>query len=117
MTANILSVEKNLEKRVCQRIELNKPVQLTFSNGQIVDAITDNISLGGLSILMQNVIDNKPGERISIQLKDTNGKVSSAYECTIVRRSGTHIYVELDKQKAASFGLMLTRGTLKMKYQ
>lgn len=106
------------EKRVCQRIEFNRSVQLKLADGHIINGLTDDISLGGLKIITRdnfenNILSNHPEQKALLQIKFVDGRLSSEYPCFIVRYESSSICLKLDKKKAASFGMMLTRGVFK----
>ncbi|MCW8929869.1 MAG: PilZ domain-containing protein [Gammaproteobacteria bacterium] len=110
---------ESLDKRVCQRIELNKQIQLRLADGQIIYGTTEDISLGGLRIATSDTLDStiiRTSEQVAmLQIKLLDGQLSPEYPCHIVRCDAGYICLKLDKKKAASFGMMLTRGALKQK--
>ena len=107
------------DKRVCQRIELNKQVQLKLSDGQIINGTTEDISLGGLRLITDDNYEHDKLISIKqialLQVLFPDGQQSPEYPCTIVRCDSGSICLKLDKKKAASFGMMMTRGSLKKK--
>ena len=122
MVNNILSSldgSEHQEKRVCQRIELNKQVQLKLADGQIINGTTEDISLGGLRLSIDDTFEItriKNTEQIAmLQIKFMDGQLSAEYPCTIVRCDTESVCLKLDKNNAASFCMMMTRGTLKQK--
>ena len=114
-----LDSQEQQDKRVCQRIELNKQVQLKLADGQIINGLTEDISLGGLRIATEDSVESinakNAAQSALLQIKFLDGQLSPEYQCTIVRCGPGSICVKLDKKKAASFGMMLTRGVLKQK--
>lgn len=117
MSSSDSSVQQ--EKRICQRIGLNKQVQLKLADGQIINGITEDLSLGGLKIITEDTLESetiKDVEQIALlQIKFMDGQLSSEYPCTVVRCGTGSLSLKLDKKKAASFGMMLTSGTFKQK--
>ncbi len=115
--ASPISAEQQ-EKRVCQRIEINRSVQLQLENGLTIKGLTDDVSLGGVKIITRDEIDSSLLEtqinKVAIvQVIFVDGQLSAEYPCSIVRCESGAICLELDKKKAASFGMMLTRGSFK----
>lgn len=109
---------KEQEKRVCQRIELNRSVQLKLADGQIINGLTDDVSLGGLKIITRdnfenNMLSDDSAQMALLQIKFIDGHLSTEYPCSIVRYEPSSICLKLDKKKASSFGMTLTRGALK----
>ena len=107
------------EKRICQRIELNKQVQLQLADGQLIIGSTEDISLGGLRLITGTAFNHEcllDTEQIALlKIVFPDGQLSSEFPCTIVRCDSGSICLKLDKKKAASFGMMLTRGSLRQK--
>lgn len=105
------------DKRVCQRVEINKQVQLKLSDGKIIQGTTEDISLGGLRFITDNSFDHhtlSSNEQIAfLQIIFQDGQVSPEYPCNIMRCDSGSICLKLDRKKAASFGMMMTRGSLK----
>ncbi len=115
----ILSLPDEQEKRVCQRLDLNRQVQIKLANGQVVKGLTEDISLGGLRVAVDenalNMSVNIADSPALLQISFIDGQLSPEFSCTIVRCDLSSICLKLDKNKAASFGMMLTRGALKKK--
>ena len=119
MTQGLISTieqQEQAEKRLCQRIKLNRQMQLTLADGQIIRGVTENISLRGMRIITHDIHETRQTDTeqtASIQIKFANEQLSPAYPCSIVRYESDSVCLQLDSKKAASFGMMLTRGTLK----
>ena len=106
------------ERRVCQRIEINRSVQLKFADGHIINGLTDDISLGGLKIITRdnfedNMISNQRDQIALLQIKFIDGHLSSEYPCSIVRYESSAICLKMDKKTAVSFSMMLTKGAFR----
>lgn len=106
------------EKRVCQRIDINRSVQVKLAGGQIISGLTDDISLGGLKIITRDNVENTmlshhPDQIALLQIKYVDGHLSSEYPCSIVRHESGAVCLKLDKKKAASFCIILTKGSFK----
>jgi hypothetical protein len=114
MIQNNLGAESQ-EKRVCQRLELNRRVQISLANGQLIHGLTEDISLGGLRIKTDDKFDMDTAyDQIAIlQVLLDDKQLSAEYPCRIVRCREGAMCLQLDKKKAAAFGMMLTRGLLK----
>lgn len=107
--------QKQQEKRIGQRIELNRSVQVKFADGQIINGLTDNVSLGGLKIITRdnfanNILSDASGKMIMLQIKFVDGHLSDEYPCSIARHETSAICFKLDKKKAASFGSTLRQS-------
>ncbi|MCP3849596.1 MAG: PilZ domain-containing protein [Gammaproteobacteria bacterium] len=107
------------DKRVCQRVELNKTVHITLSNGQHISGITEDLSLGGLRVTVKDATEMEvinTAEAIAmLQIQFADGQLSTKFPCSIVRCEIGSVCLQLDKKKSASFGMMMTRGTFKKK--
>jgi len=107
------------DKRVCQRIELNKTVQLTLSDGRHIAGVTKDISLGGLRIAINQATDmdiiNAAESAAILQVQFSDGQLSTEFPCSIVRCDVATVCLQLDKKKSATFGMMMTRGAFKQK--
>ena len=106
------------DKRVCQRVGLNKQVRLKLADGQLINGITEDVSLGGVRISIDDAFGyniEKTEQMAVLQIRFTDGQLSPEYPCTIVRCDTDSVCLQLDKKKAASFGMMMTRGALKQK--
>ncbi|WP_198264342.1 PilZ domain-containing protein [sulfur-oxidizing endosymbiont of Gigantopelta aegis] len=110
---------KSQEKRVCQRLELNRRVQLSLANGQLIKGLTEDISLGGVRIKTDDKfeVDAFYEQTAILQVLLDDELLSAEFPCHIVRCHENAMCLQLDKKKAAAFGLMLTRGLLKQKKQ
>ncbi len=119
MVNHILSTPDEQEKRVCQRLELNRQVQIKLADGQLIKGLTEDISLGGLRVVVSESFAeldvSKINSRALLQFTFIDGQLSPEFLCTIVRCDPGSFCLKLDKKKAASFGMMLTRGALKKK--
>ncbi|MCU7938602.1 MAG: PilZ domain-containing protein [gamma proteobacterium symbiont of Bathyaustriella thionipta] len=108
------------EKRVCQRIEHNRSVQLRLADGHIINGLTDDVSLGGLKIITRDNIENtmltnQSQQNVVLQIKYVDGQLSSEYPCSIARLESGAICLKLDKKKAVSFGMLLTKNMFRRK--
>lgn len=106
------------EKRICQRIELNRSVQVKLPDGSIITGLTDDISLSGLKVITRdfsiNYLSTDQAELMaSLQLKSVDGSLSNEYPCSIVRVEPGVICLKMDSKRAASFSLLLTQGIFK----
>ena len=107
------------EKRTCQRIQLNRHVQVNLASGQVISGFTDDISLGGIKVSISEPIDDialQDSERsASLQIKMIDGRLSNEFVCSVVRYGESSISLQMDRKKAAAFGLAITSGVLKKK--
>ena len=109
--------QEQQEKRVCQRIELNRQVQIKLADGQIINGLTEDVSLGGLRVTIQDSFEytglKSVEQVVLLRIKFSDDQFSPEYPCTIVRFEADAVCLKLNKNNAASFGMMLTRGALK----
>jgi hypothetical protein len=116
-----ISLSYDQEKRVCERVDHNRPVLLKLSSGKFINGFTQNVSLGGVRVKIQGTntddinFEEIPSQSASLQVKLTDETLSSKFPCTIVRCESGMLCLEIEKKKAASFGIMLMRGVLKRK--
>ena len=119
VTDNKADTSFDEEKRVCQRLELHREVTINLLNGRSISGSTDDISLGGIRVLTTESIDDIFSKDVSqeatVQLGSGQMQESKQYPCTIVRHDENSVSLQMDKKKAASFSLALTRGSLKKK--
>jgi hypothetical protein len=98
------------EKRSCDRVGVSRKINISLADGDSLDGVTMNISLGGILL--------KPGRSVGGQYLGTSASftlicefgVSSVYLCKIIRISDGLISLEVDKKAAVKFGKELTRG-------
>ena len=111
------SSTRNPDRRVCERIDHNRVVVLKLDNSHELTGTTNDISLGGVCISTQETIEQKwLGQSVNLMVKGMDGELSPEFPCTIVRcDNGNTVCLQLDKDKAAQFGTMLTRGIFKRK--
>lgn len=106
------------ERRTCQRLALNKTLQVEFASGERISGESLDISLGGVLLkvkqLPEGVRENQSA-RLYIILHD--GEISTGYPCTIIRKTHNCLGLQLDMQHAAGFGKELTHGIFSRKPQ
>lgn len=113
MNTSILNSD---ERRICERIVLNRNVLVALINGQQLNGITIDISLGGVCIAVQEKLEhNLQQQTAQLFIKDKEGNLSPEFPCTIVRQGGDSLCLKLDRAKSSKFGMMLTKGLFKKK--
>jgi len=107
------SEQVNNERRVCDRTQLARQMRLQFTDGNTLDCLTEDISLGGvLMVSEKEVTEEKIGQNAKLFFVNEDQQ-SDEFSCLITRISGFHISIELDRKQAAAFGKVLTKGIFK----
>lgn len=110
------STQKNDDRRVCERIVLNRNVVVDLDNGQKINGVTVDISLGGVCISVNdNLNTDVRRQTANLFIKDREGNLSPEFPCTIVRQGENSLCLKLDRTKSSKFGIMLTKGLFKKK--
>ena len=107
------SEQINNARRVCDRTQLSRQVRLQLADDNMLDCLTEDISLGG--VLMESK------KELAGELVGQNAKLfiinadnpSDGFSCLITRITSCHISVELDRKQAVRFGKVLTKGMFK----
>ncbi len=116
MNANSPSnTPNNVDRRLCKRFSLERPVKLTLDSGLIINAMTDDVSLGGVKVTSPEEFKDCSGASAVLQLWLDDEHLSAEFSCKIVRCESQVISLELERKKAAAFGMLVTRGLLKQK--
>ena len=96
------------EQRVCDRAALRQPVVIVPTEGEAVDGMLVNVSLGGMLVeLAQGADGFERGQDIELQLMPRSSERS--YRCKVMRAGDGMIGLSIDRKLAARFGLDLTR--------
>ena len=110
------STQNNDDRRVCERIVLNRNVQVDLASGQKINGITVDISLGGVCISVQEDLnENFLQQNARLFIKDREGNLSPEFPCSVVRQGANRLCLQLDRAKSAQFAMMLTKGLFKKK--
>ncbi len=116
MTKMNTTTQNNDDRRVCERIVLNRNVQVDLASGQKINGITVDISLGGVCISVQEDLkESFLQQNARLFIKDREGNLSPEFPCSIVRQSENSLCLQLDRAKSTQFGIMLTKGLFKKK--
>lgn len=108
--SGLLTNRSYVEKRSCDRIGINRTINISLADGTMLGGVTMNISLGGVLLKPdRDISEQYLGSSASFTLVCKFG-VSSVYLCKIIRISGDLISLEVDKKAAIKFGKELTRG-------
>ena len=110
------STQNNDDRRVCERIVLNRNVLVDLEGGRTINGITVDISLGGVCISVQEELDESfLQQNARLFIKDRDDNLSPEFPCTIVRQGENRLCLKLDRAKSTQFGIMLTKGLFKKK--
>ena len=103
-------MHKSTDKRICDRINFNRPMIVEFEDGNTLECVTKNISLGGVLLQSTQATDNScPWQAVKLFFVH-DSSLSSAYHCEIIRISDKFLCLKIDCKAAAKFGKELTKG-------
>ena len=101
------------ERRVCDRTQLARQMRLQLADGNELNCVTEDISLGGVLMASEKELaEEQVGQNANLFILHKD-KQSEGFSCLITRITGFHISVELDRKQAAAFGKILTKGMFK----
>ena len=108
------SEQVNKDRRVCDRTRLTRQMRLQLADGNELNCLTEDISLGGVLMMSERELtEEQVGQNAKLFILHNN-KQSDGFSCLITRITGCHISVELDRKQAAAFGKVLTKGMFKL---
>ena len=103
-------MHKSADKRICERITFNRQMLVELEDGNTLECITKNISLGGVLLQSTQATDNCGlGQAVKLFIVRDSG-LSGAYHCEVVRISDKFLSLKIDCNAAAQLGKELTKG-------
>jgi len=105
--------QRDANRRVCNRIGVNRTLLLEFDNGDILRGRTIDISPRG--VLMATETQAEPamlGVAGTLYIISGEGQFSIGYPCRIVRVKNDSVALEIHKNAAAAFGAYMTEDLL-----
>jgi len=110
MSSDNSTSDPNANRRVCDRLSLNRKVVLELDNGEILVGETDDISLRGVLLNVDLLPEGDVlGMKATLFVIGDGGEHSSGFPCKVVRLKDMSIALELDKKVVAAFGQLITR--------
>lgn len=110
------SSTKYSDRRACDRIEHRRDVVLRLGEEFSIEGYTNDLSLGGVCVLIEDEIEsNYVGQSAYLSIKGENGQLSPEFSGTVVRINSDSICLKFDRENAARFGMMITRGIFRKK--
>jgi len=109
-----ISTLKSSDRRVCDRVAHTRKVAIKLGEKLWVNGRTSDISLGGVNVTIEDELNQQWLEQSALlYIKDGNDELSPEFPCTIVRIDAQSLCLQLDRKKAAQFGILLTRKIFK----
>lgn len=104
---NTQKSQNHSDKRVCERLNIQKELKLYLINNDMLECKSTDISLGGINLISNTSIDtNYLGTDAALTINEAD----KLFNCKIVRINDNQLAVEIDKKQAASFGMTLTQN-------
>jgi len=101
------------EQRLCSRINLTRAVKLTLEDGEVINATTDDISLGGIKAFTIHDIADYSGQQAQLQLMLHENQYSRIFNCHIVSCENKLLRLKLERKQANAFSMLVSKGALK----
>lgn len=106
-----MSENETDDRRSCQRLTLNKAMQVALPSGERLSGESLDVSLGGVLVRFRTLPEDiRENQSVKLHLVLHDGDISPGYDCTVIRRTENCLGLQLDLKQAADFGKQLSQG-------
>ncbi len=99
------------ERRNGQRLALNKAMQVALPSGERLSGESLDVGPGGVLVRFRALPEGvRENQSVKLHLVLHDGDISPGYDCTVIRRTGNCLGLQLDLKQAADFGRRLGQG-------